>query len=367
MHVPFINLKLQYESIKVEMDRALAEALTSFQFLKGPQVQQFEHNFAKMLGAKECISTASGTDSIFVILKALGIGSGDEVITPALSWISSSETITLAGATPVFADVDPVYYTMDPKDIESRITGRTRAIIIVHLYGQSCDIEAIATICKKNNLLLIEDCAQSHFTAFDDKYTGTFGIANAFSFYPTKNLGAYGDAGCVTTDDKDLAERMRRFCNHGALSKDDHEFEGTNSRMDTIQAAVLNAKLPYVLAWNQQRRALANRYSQELTTVSDIATPITLSNTLHSFHIYAIRTSRRDELRNFLEQNGIQCLVHYPTALPNLDCYKNISRRTSYPVATALQNELLSLPLYPELEENQIKYICQKIKEFYGK
>lgn len=368
MHIPFLNLEAQYNSIKYELDSAMATAIKRFNFIRGPEVTAFEHAFGKMLGIPHVIATGNGTDALFIALRSLGIGPGDEVITPAFSCIPSAETITLCGATPVFADVDPDTYTIDPVQIEAKITVQTKAVIAVHLFGQGADITAIQAICKKHNLYLIEDCAQAHCTQVDGNFAGTFGDAGAFSFYPTKNLGAYGDAGCVVTNDASLAEKMRRFANHGALEKDDHLFEGTNSRMDTLQAAVLLAKLPHLQAWNTKRRDVAARYNTWLSGIDGLTIPLERKGTLHTYHIYAITTKKRDTLKAFLAEKGIQTIIHYPASLHCLPAYQYLRHRPSdFPVANRLQHEILSLPVYPTLTEEQVRYVCASIKDFFAR
>jgi dTDP-4-amino-4,6-dideoxygalactose transaminase len=320
------------------------------------------------LDTKNCISVGNGTDALTVAIAQLGIQNWDEVLTPAFSWISSSETISLCGAKPVFIDIHPETYTIDPDLIESKITEKTKGIVVVHLYGQAAHISRIKEICKKHNLFLIEDCAQAHLTAEGEKYAGTFGDAGAFSFYPTKNLGAYGDAGCIVTNNDELAEKMRRFANHGALEKDDHLIEGMNSRMDTIQAAVLLAKLPHLKAWNEKRRQHAELYNSLLKDVEEIKPPFVRPNTTHTFHIYAIRATRRDDLKKYLLEKGIQTIIHYPKALPNLPAYQYLHHRPDdFPVASRFQDETLSLPIYPELTADQIEYVSLNIRDFYSK
>jgi dTDP-4-amino-4,6-dideoxygalactose transaminase len=301
-------------------------------------------------------------------LKALGIGPGDEVITPAFSWISSAETITLCNAKPVFADVHPETYTLDPDLIEPLITKRTRAVIAVHLYGQAAHISRIRKICKKWGLYLIEDCAQAHLTEENGKIAGTFGDAGAFSFYPTKNLGAYGDAGCVVTHRTTLARHMRRLGNHGALQKDDHLIEGFNSRMDVIQAAFLSAKLPYLGQWNTLRRAHAALYTRLLSGIDQVIPPAERPGTTHTFHLYVIRAKKRDQLKTYLETQGIQAIIHYPRALPNTKAYAHLKLdNTSISVSRTLEKEVLSLPIYPELSDRKIRYVTRNIEDFYKK
>jgi dTDP-4-amino-4,6-dideoxygalactose transaminase len=365
MFIPFIDLQAQYASIKDELDQRINQAITSFQFCKGREVTEFETAFAKLLRTSACCSTGNGTDALFLSLKALGIAANDQVITPAFSWISSSEVISLCGATPVFADVDPLTYTLDPKEVRKKITSQTKAIICVHLFGQMADVAELKAICREHNLFLIEDCAQAHLSEQGDQYAGTFGHAGAFSFYPTKNLGAYGDAGCVITPHTHVAEKIRRLANHGALQKDDHAMEGMNSRMDTLQAAVLLAKMPHLKKWNSQRQLHAERYKQQLETVPGITLPFVRPYTNHTFHLFVIRADKRDRLKNFLQNEGIQTMIHYPSALPNLPPYAAHSHADAFPVSTALEKEVLSLPIYPELATGSVDFICDTIKAFY--
>lgn len=368
MEIPFINLRRQYESIHTQLDSFMDRAIHSFRFSSGSEVHAFEDQFAALLRTGHCVSTANGTDSLFLALKALGAGSGDEVITPAFSWISSAETISTCGATPVFIDVDGDNCTLNANLLSEKVTQRTKGIVAVHLYGQSVAIPEISDFCRRHKLFLVEDCAQAHLTSWQGQYAGTFGNAGCFSFYPTKNLGAYGDAGCVVTSDRALAEKIRRLANHGALVKDDHEFEGVNSRMDTLQAAVLLSKLPHLQDWNRQRQKLARQYTNLLEGVSAVRTPAARENSQHTFHLYVIRAKHRDRLKQHLGENGVQTIIHYPKALTNLPAYRHFGHLPSdFPVASALQEEVLSLPLYPELTEDEVAYTCEKIRAFYKK
>lgn len=366
MEVLFFDLRLQYRSMKDNLDAAICDATNELNFLNGKSLNKFASDWQHLLDCKYALATANGTDSLFIALKILGTQPHDEILTPAFSCIPSAETISLCNAKPVFVDIDPMTYTIDPKKIEKKITPNTKGIIVVHLYGQAAHISEIKSICKKHNLFLVEDCAQAHLTKENDKYVGTFGDAGAFSFYPTKNLGAYGDAGCIITHNSVLAEKMRRFANHGALEKDDHLFEGMNSRMDTIQAAVLLAKLPYLKQWNEQRRANAALYDSLLSGIEEVNAPYVRPDTYHTFHIYAIRAKRRDELKKFLLSKEIQTIIHYPNALHNLTAYKYLNHHPEdFPEANRFQHEQLSLPIYPELTEEQIHYVCDAIRAFY--
>jgi dTDP-4-amino-4,6-dideoxygalactose transaminase len=367
MNIPFVDLKAQYQSIKPEMDAAIASVINETAFIGGKYVAAFEQNFAALYGVKHCISVANGTDSLYILMKMLNIGVGDEVITVANSWISSSETISQTGATPVFVDVCKDYYSIDETKFEAAITSKTKAVILVHLQGQMADIETIQNICNKHKIVLIEDCAQSHFSEQNGKRAGTIGIAGSFSFYPGKNLGAYGDAGCIITNDDALAEKCKMFANHGALKKHHHTIEGINSRLDGLQAAILNTKLPYILRWTEQRIANAKKYDEVLRDVAQIVTPKVRPNSKHSYHLYVIQCEQREALMQYLKDNGIETAIHYPTILPSLPCYQYLDTKpTDFPVANAMQSKILSLPLYPELTDEQITYVANCIKKFYN-
>jgi dTDP-4-amino-4,6-dideoxygalactose transaminase len=366
MQVPFVDLKVQYLSLKKEINPTVISVMENTSFIGGELVTSFENKFAAACGTKHCIGVGNGTDALYIILQSLGITSGDEVITVANSWISTSETISQCGGKPVFVDINPHYYTIDVTKIEEKITAKTKAIIPVHLYGQMAEIDKISALCKKHKLLLIEDCAQSHLAEYKQIKAGTTGIASAFSFYPGKNLGAYGDGGAILTNNEALAERMRMFANHGALEKHQHQIEGINSRLDTIQAAILNVKLPHLQKWNKQRLKNALLYNQQLADVSEITTPKIHPEAKHIFHLYVIRAHKRKELINYLTDKGIQTQIHYPTILPLLSAYHYLNHKSEdFPVAASYQDSILSLPMFPELTEEQINYVAESIKSFY--
>lgn len=367
MEVPFFELKSQYHQIKSDIDQAIQEVFESGNFIRGEKVKAFENAFAKTIGTEHCIGVGNGTDALFLILKAYGIGAGDEVITPAFSWISSAETITQCGATPVFADVDAECYTVDPIVVEKKINAKTKAIVAVHLYGQVADMNALLSLCEKHNLKLIEDCAQAHLTKLNGKTSGGIGHAAAFSFYPTKNLGAYGDAGCVTTNDSSIVEFIRRYANHGALQKDDNKFEGINSRLDELQAAVLLTKLKHLPRWTEKRSSHASLYLEKLKDTNEIILPKIRKDSIHSFHLFVIQCKKREALYAFLKDHGIQTAIHYPKALHNLQAYRHFNHQEKdFPVSTSIQNSVLSLPIYPALNSQQIEFVCNKINEFYS-
>ncbi len=366
MQIQFIDLHAQYLSIKSDIDNAIQDIITNTAFIGGKPVTDFAHNFEQLYGAKHCVPVANGTDAIYITLKMLGIGIGDEVITTACSWISTSETITQAGAKPVFVDIDPTYFTIDADKIEAKITSKTKAIIPVHIYGQICDMDKIMAIAKKHNLIVIEDCAQSHFSEFKGKRAGLTGIAGTFSFFPGKNLGAYGDAGCILTNDSGLAEKCKMYANHGALIKHQHQIEGINSRLDSMQAAILYVKLPHILRWTDLRIQHAASYTKALKGVGDIVTPLVRPDSKHSFHLYVIRTKKRNELEKHLNEHGIATAIHYPTPLPFLPAYSYLKhQRSEFPMAAQAQGEILSIPMYPELTPEQIDYIVVTIKAFF--
>lgn len=359
MRVPFVDLHAQYLTIKPEIDQAISAVMSEAAFISGKYARLFEEQFAQFLGVQHFVSCANGTDSIEILLKGLNIGPGDEVIVPAVSWISTSEAVTSVGAVPVFADIEPDYYCINPKEIESHISSRTKAIIPVHLYGQPANMPEIMRLAKKHALKVIEDCAQAHGAIIDGRMVGTWGDAASFSFYPGKNLGAYGDSGGMATNDARLAETIRRIANHGQLAKHDHQIEGRNSRMDGIQAAVLSVKLPYLKEWTHRRIELATQYSEALTN-SGVVAPSIRPNSSHVFHLYVIRTSERAGLQKKLEAAEVQTGIHYPRALPYLPCYSNLQNTAEdFPVAWCFQDEILSLPLYPEMQDTTLQKIVR--------
>jgi dTDP-4-amino-4,6-dideoxygalactose transaminase len=368
MKIPFVDLKTQYYSIKNDIDSAISTVIEETSFIGGKQVELFEKRFAELCGVKHCISVANGTDSLYIIMKMLGIGLGDEVITTAHSWISSSETISQTGATPVFVDTELDYFTIDVGKIESKITKQTKAIIPVHIYGQMVNMDELIILSKKYNIPIIEDCAQSHFSKYNGQIAGTIGIAGSFSFYPGKNLGAYGDAGCIITNDDILAENCKMFARHGALVKHQHRMEGINSRLDGLQAAVLNVKLNHILKWTHSRIINADLYNSKFKRLNlpNFSYPIIRPNTDHTFHLYVIKSKYRDELKSYLNELGVETAIHYPTILPLLACYKHRNFNKLEFTNSFTDSELiLSIPMYPELTESQIDYIVECIAQFY--
>src|SRR6266403_1487082 len=361
MKIPFVDLHAQYVTIKQEIDRAIAQVIARSAYIRGPHVDAFEEAWARALGVKHCVSCANGTDAIYIALRGLGLRPGDEVITSAHSWISTSETIAQAGGRVVFCDTDAETFTIDPADIERKITPATVGIMPVHLYGQPADMGAIMAIAKKHNLWVIEDCAQAHLARYNGQLVGTFGNVGTFSFYPGKNLGAYGDAGCVVTNDNGLADWITTFARHGG--KSDHIMEGINSRMDGLQAAILNAKLPHLPAWTQARRLVAALYNELLEDADEVITPTVRSDRDHVYHLYVIRTENRNALRKHLTQAGISTVLNYPKALPFYPAYAYLGHGPKdFPAAYANQSRILSLPIYPEITDEMIGFVVDQIR-----
>lgn len=362
--IPFADLKRQYQNLKSEIDTCIHDSLENTAFIGGNGILEFEKSFSEYLSVENCIACANGTDSIEILLKAMGITNGDEVLVPAISWISTSEAVSSLGASPIFIDIDPNNYTIDVKFIREKITPKTKAIIPVHLYGQPADMKSIMDLAQEFDLKVLEDCAQAHGAKINDQMVGTFGDAASFSFYPGKNLGAYGDAGCMVTNNDEIARTARRIANHGQDGKHNHIIEGRNSRLDAIQAAVLNVKLPYLSGWINRRNEIGGDYLKEIIN-SKISMPVTRTNEFHAFHLFVIRTDHRDELRTHLKNNGIGTSIHYPTALPFLNCYKS-SQFTAkdFPVAAEYQNKILSIPMFPELEDSEVQKVIRILNAF---
>jgi dTDP-4-amino-4,6-dideoxygalactose transaminase len=365
MKIPFVDLHAQYLSIKDEIDNAIAEVIAESAYIRGRHVDAFEQAWARTLGVKRCVSCANGTDAIYIALRGLGLRAGDEVITSAHSWISTSEAITQAGGRVVFCDTDEETFTIDPIEIERKITPATVGIVPVHLYGQAADMGAIMAIARKHNLWVIEDCAQAHLARYNGQYVGTFGNVSTFSFYPGKNLGAYGDAGCLVANDDRLADWLATFARHGG--KGDHVMEGINSRMDGLQAAILNAKLPHLPAWTAARRRVAACYNEILEDVGDVITPTIESDRDHVYHLYVIRTENRDALREHLSEAGISTVLNYPKALPFYPAYAYLGHVSKdFPAAYFNQSRILSLPIYPEMAEETITHVANTIAHFWS-
>lgn len=368
MKVPFADLKVQYAALKGEIDAAIHAVLDSSEFIGGKALRAFETAFAAAHQAKHCIGVANGTDAIFVALKCLGVGPGDVVATVANSFIATSEAISLAGARPLFVDCGDDY-TMDVRSLaraleRNRDAGHpVRGIIPVHLYGRTCDMTAISEVAKGHGCFVIEDCAQAHLGEHAGRPVGATSAAASFSFYPGKNLGAYGDAGALITNDDALAERMRMFANHGRKEKYDHVFEGMNSRLDNLQAAVLGAKLPHLRDWTSARICAAERYRERLAGVPGLEIPPAATGFEHVYHLYVVRLANRDAVRARLKEHGIDTGVHYPRALPNLPAYANLGQDPNdFAKATSFESTILSLPMFPEISEAQIDWVAENLR-----
>ncbi|MDJ0686509.1 MAG: DegT/DnrJ/EryC1/StrS family aminotransferase [Alphaproteobacteria bacterium] len=360
--IPYVNLYAQYRDIRSEIDAAIETVIAESSFVRGVHVDRFEEDFAAVIGASYCVSCGNGTDALYIAMRALGLKNGDEVITTAHSWIATSETITQAGGRVVFCDTGRDTFNIDPKLIEDKISSRTVGIIPVHLYGQPADMKAIMSIARKYNLWVIEDCAQAHLAQYRGRAVGNFGDAATFSFYPSKNLGAMGDAGAITTNDSSLADRMARFARHGGLRKGEHQIEGINSRLDGLQAAILSVKLQYLDRWTRDRRLRAAFYDSALAGAAGLCTPRNFHGYEHVYHVYAVRHDRRDQLAARLSELGIQTQINYPIALPFLPAYQRFSHRPEeFPNAWHNQSRVLSLPLYPELKHEEQERVVQAI------
>jgi len=365
MRVPFLDLKAQYESIRHEIAEALQQVLDNTAFAGGPFVENFENEFALFCGCEHAVGVGSGTAALWMALSGLGVGPGDEVITVPNTFIATAEAISFCGATPVFVDVDERTYNMNPDLIKAAITPRTRAIIPVHLFGQTAEMDQIMQTARAHELFVIEDACQAHGAEYKGRRAGSIGDAGCFSFYPGKNLGAYGEAGAVVTNNSELAGKMRAFRDHGQTRKSRHTMIGWNGRMDGFQGAVLSVKLKHLKAWNEARRKNARLYDQFLTGADDVITPIEADYARHVYHVYAIRAQNRDELMSALAERDISCGVHYPVPVHLQEAYKHLDHgRGSFPVAEKCADEFVSLPMFAELTAEQIEAVAGAICHF---
>jgi dTDP-4-amino-4,6-dideoxygalactose transaminase len=367
MQIPLVNVKAQYERIKDEIDTAMQEVISTSAFIGGPYVKAFEEAFATLCGVKHCVGVGNGTDALFIALKSLGIGPGDEVITAANSFIATSEAITMTKARVVFCDINPRTYNLDVDQLEAKITPQTKAIIPVHLYGQPADMDPILERARQYGLKVVEDAAQAHGARYKGRQIGSLGDAACFSFYPGKNLGAYGDGGAIVTDDDELALQARMFANHGRVDKYDHQIEGVNSRLDGLQAAILSVKLKHLEEWIESRRRLASLYN-DLLADAEMMTPVEIADVRAVYHLYVVRLQQgtRDAVYQAMLRQGIGVGIHYPIALPDLQAYRHLHEaEKTCPEATAAAQEILSLPLYPELKETEVRYIAEVLKASY--
>jgi dTDP-4-amino-4,6-dideoxygalactose transaminase len=362
MQIPFVDLKSQYLSLKQEFDEAILKVVSETAFIGGRYAKAFEEEFAEYLGVAHCVAVANGTDALEIGLKAIGVGAGDEVLVPANTFFATAEAVGNVGATPVFVDIDPKFYNIDPAKIEEKITPRTKAIIPVHLYGLPAEMDAIMEIARKNGLKVLEDCAQAHGATYQGKTVGGFGDVATFSFYPSKNLGAFGDAGAIVSNDAAVAEKVRLIANHGQIAKNRHTLEGRNSRLDGIQAAVLSVKLPHLETWLEARRRNAALYNEFLAE-SGLQLPDAPEYSRHTYHLYVVQVPNREAVQQKLSDDGIETGLHYPTALPFLEAYADLSYQPSdFPVAHAQMGKILSLPMYAELTAEMIEKVSRSLK-----
>ncbi|HQB40067.1 MAG TPA: DegT/DnrJ/EryC1/StrS family aminotransferase [Deltaproteobacteria bacterium] len=359
--IPMVDLKYQYHMLKDEIDQAVMDSIESAQYILGPNVSAFESEAAAYLGAKHAVALASGTDALHLAILAAGIGPGDEVITTPFTFIATAEAIRYAGATPVFVDIDPHTFNIDPRLIEAAITPATKAVIPVHIFGQPADMTSIAEICRRHSLVLIEDCAQSFGAAMDGRMTGTFGAAGCFSFFPSKNLGCFGDGGMVTCASEEMAEQIRILRNHGSKVRYHHSMIGYNSRLDDIQAAILRVKLKRIDAFNTNRRRVAHLYSTLLKGA--VTTPHEDGKGCHIYHQYTLLTDRREAVMAHLAEQQIASAVYYPIPLHRQEAFSDTCHDVKLPVSERVAASCMSLPIYPEMTEDQVRLVAKTVKE----
>jgi dTDP-4-amino-4,6-dideoxygalactose transaminase len=364
--IKFLDLASQYRTIQHEMDATIHDVISEAAFVGGARNEQFEAAFAAYQQATYAVGVANGTDAIEIALEALALPSDSEVIVPANSFIASSEAVTRSGLRVVFADVDATHYTLDIDDVRSRITPRTAAIIAVHLYGHPCQMDPLKALAQAHGLRVIEDCAQAHGAEYRGRRVGAIGDIGAFSFYPGKNLGAYGDAGAIVTNDGKLAKRCRMIANHGRTAKYDHQFEGRNSRLDGLQAAVLSVKLRHLDSWLARRRSIALRYRRGLSDIPSLVLPGHASDVAHAYHLFVVHTSHRDALMAFLNERGIQTGIHYPIALPKLAAYAYLEQANAPLRANHMDQEILSLPMGEHLSDADVDAVIAAVRTFFA-
>lgn len=363
--VKFLDLAAQYKTIKQDIDTAIHDVIAKSAFIGGEYVGKFEQEFADYCNVAHCIGVANGTDALEIAIEALSLPRGSEILVPANSFIASAEAVTRVGHKVVFADCDPQSYVISIEDIKKRITPETKAIIAVHLYGHPCDMDSLCELAKQHDLYIIEDCAQAHGAEYKGKKIGAIGDIAAFSFYPGKNLGAYGDGGAVTTNNVDLAKKSRMIANHGRIGKYDHEFEGRNSRLDGLQAAILSVKLKHLPEWTEKRISVAEYYMASLKDIKQITLPVRQEWAKQVYHLFVIRISDRDELAKFLADRGIQTGVHYPTSLPKLKAYDYIKQANENLFANEADTTLLSIPIGEHLKYEELEQVVSAIKEYF--
>ncbi|MBI5873417.1 MAG: DegT/DnrJ/EryC1/StrS family aminotransferase [Candidatus Omnitrophica bacterium] len=364
--IPFVDLKIQYNSIAQEVDLEMHKVLEQTNFILGEPVAEFEKEFAAFCDSKYCIGVASGTDALHLALRVLGVGPGDEVIAPANTFVATVLAISYVGAKPVLVDIDPRTFNMDLAKLEGKITPKTKAVVPVHLYGRALKMGLLMDLAKKHGIQVVEDACQAHGAVWEKRKVGSFGIMGCFSFYPGKNLGAYGDAGAIVTSDDTLNKSLKMLRNYGSPKKYYHDSQGYNSRLDTLQAAVLNVKLKHLIEWNKKRFRNAQLYNTKLRGVGDIILPKIPSEGAHVFHLFVIRSKQRDSLLKYLQERQIQAGIHYPVPIYALGAYAHLGLSAlDYPVTEKFSKEIVSLPMYPELSEGQIDEVVGCIKDFF--
>lgn len=363
--IKFLDLGAQYKSIQADIDRAIAMVIAESSFVGGRHVATFEQQFADYCAAAHCVSVANGTDALEVAIESLSLEPGSEIIVPGNSFIASSEAVTRCGHRVVFADVDPASYVLNAATVRPHVTSRTKAIVAVHLYGHPCDMDGLQAIAREHGLAVIEDCAQAHGAEYKGRRVGSVGDIACFSFYPGKNLGAYGDAGAITTQREDLARRCRMIANHGRIAKYDHEFEGRSSRLDGLQAAVLSAKLPHLEGWTRRRIEIADHYLDALAGTGDLVLPVRQEWARQVYHLFVVRTSRRDELKAHLARQGIETGIHYPIALPKLQAYAYLGEPDAKTFYSRTDSTLLSLPIGEHMTLSDAQEVVSAVRAFY--
>lgn len=366
MRIPLIDLKTQYYGIKKEIDAGLMQLMEESSFVRGPKVAAFEKAFAEYHQVPYCVSLNSGTDALFLTFKALNVSPGDEIITVPFTFVATAETIRSAGASVKFVDIDSERYTLDPAKLDQAITPKTVGIVPVHLYGTPADMDPILAVAEKHGLWVIEDACQAHGALYKGKKVGTLGKAGAFSFYPSKNLGAFGDGGALITSDPKLAEQVSILRDHGQTTKYKSEMIGYNSRLDTFQAAILLIKLAYLDVWNQKRRTVAQWYREGLTGIKEVQLPAVFADCEEVYHLFVIRAEKRNQLAAYLESKGVSTAVYYVVPLHQQTPFSQNGKLPPLPVSESLSQEVLSLPMYPDLSHEQVAYVVEKIKEFYA-
>jgi len=364
MNVPFIDFSEQYQAIKDEIDKGLKEVFETGSFILGPKERAFEAEFAAYCGVKYAVGVNSGTDALYLALASLGIEEGDEVILPAFTFIATALCVSYTGARPVFVDVEEETLNIDPVKLKEAITPKTKAVIPVHLYGQPANMDEITAVAKEHGITVIEDAAQSHGAVYKGKRSGSLGDIACFSFYPTKSLGAFGDGGIVVTDSEDIADKLKMLRDYGRRGRYEHKVKGYNSRLDTVQAVILSAKLKYLDEWNKMRNENASYYCELLKDAEEVKCPVVKEDRMHVFQTFAVRLKDRDNVLEAMKDKGIGVLIHYPIPLHLQEAYSELGyKKGDFPVSEMLASEVLSLPMFPHMKKEQIEYVCSSLKD----